>query len=531
MQTGIGSSHVRSLIIALLTVSIAGACANQVCAQNGEDIAKGLLRALIESQLDKQNRRRPGRDPFRPNDPRPGRPTSQVQQLKTLSATYAQEATNLSAVVRTDAARDFHLRRFISDTLQFEAEAAAIRQRTASARDHATLVDSYRQQNSDWLTLSHQLRSHRGISSRTTSVLDRINPLNTQCCTVLGIQQQFDNRRLVRAADRLLAEIQHLREALRYGVPASSTRSRLIRRLQQLQQQSDYFANLVGDSRQLNQVVQEYQRLYVAWGRIEADLDRYNQRPITRSVQRVVAAQKSIHELLRIDFGLDKRLVLHLVRDVDTTMTELFQRITLADMMSLADSYDIANAADTTYGTLQHLADVVQRDEPIQEIAEAWGYVNESWELLDYYLTAIQNHQVRHHLDEISGALTSIRDTVGIVVAWDRTEMVQRASALEGVAEDIHQTVQAWHRTARIQNRQRVAQAKVLSVHCHELEQLIARRRTPAQIREECDHVIESWQQLQPYLRECETVERSTLDRLAAGFTPELVRIRTAIPE
>jgi len=39
MQTGIGSSHVRSLIIALLTVSIAGACANQVCAQNGEDIA------------------------------------------------------------------------------------------------------------------------------------------------------------------------------------------------------------------------------------------------------------------------------------------------------------------------------------------------------------------------------------------------------------------------------------------------------------------------------------------------------------
>ncbi len=50
--------------------------------------------------------------------------------------------------------------------------------------------------------------------------------------------------------------------------------------------------------------------------------------------------------------------------------------------------------------------------------------------------------------------------------------------------------------------------------------------RTPAKIREQCDHIVEAWQHLRPYLRECQTSER-----LAAGFTSELIHIRMPLPE
>ena len=36
---------------------------------------------------------------------------------------------------------------------------------------------------------------------------------------------------------------------------------------------------------------------------------------------------------------------------------------------------------------------------------------------------------------------------------------------------------------------------------------------------------------LRPYLKECQTPERETLERLTAGFTPELICIRTSLPE
>lgn len=520
-------SIVRSSVIAMITVSIAALGVSRVCAQSGEDIARQLIRGLIESRLEKERRKL---DPFRPPET-PGQPTPQVQQLQTISATYAQEANALSAVLNTDARRDYRIRRYLPAAFQFEATASAVRQQTASARNHLQLVDNYRQLNSEWLTLSYQLRNQPGVSRRAIEVLDRMDRLDGQYCALLQIQSQFDSRRLARAADLLSAELRHLGEELRYGTAASARRSRLIRRLQRQQQQADYFADLVSDSQRMDVVVQEYRRLYQAWESVKPDLDRYSNRSITRRVQRVASAHRTIHGLLRLDFGLDKRLVLHLVRDIETTMNELFQRITLADLMSTPDSSDVTDAADTAYGTLQHFTDVVQNGDSREETGEAWGYLHESWELLAYHLRSIQNPRVQHHLEEITGELTALRETLGVAVLWDPGEMARRASALESMAEGIHQAIRRWHRSAGVSDANRVQDARELISHCHELEQLIMQRRPPADIREECDHVTQSWQHLRPYLSECDTAERETLEQLAAAFTPELVRILTSLPE
>ena len=527
MTTSSRRSHLCYVVTALLTVSIAASGVSHVCAQSGDDLAKGLLRALIESRLEKDRRRRVGRDPFRPV----GQATREIEQLRTISATYAQEATALSAVLNTDARRDYHVREHLPATLQFEATAAVVRQQTAAARNHATLADTYRQLNSQWLTLSHQLRHQHGVSPQAIAILDRIGILDQQYCALLGIQQQFDHRQLVRAADLLSAELRHLGEALQYAVPASATRARLIRNLQRLQQQAGYFANLAADNPQLEQVVREYQRLYQSWVGLEVDLDRYRNRSVTRGVQRVAAAQQTVHGLLRLDFGLDKRLVQHLIRDVETAMTELFQQITLADLMNLADSDEVASAADTAYGTLQHLADVVNRDETPRDIGEAWVFMDEAWDLLAYYLSPVRNPGVQHQLEVIARQLAGLQDTVGATVAWDDREMAQRSAALETTAEGIRLAIQRWHQSAGITDQHRSHEAQELISHCHELEQLIFGHRPPAEILAECNHVIEAWQHLRPYLRECQTAERNTLEQLAAAFTPELIRIRTALPE
>lgn len=47
-------------------------------------------------------------------------------------------------------------------------------------------------------------------------------------------------------------------------------------------------------------------------------------------------------------------------------------------------------------------------------------------------------------------------------------------------------------------------------------------RRSPVQIREECGHIVEA-------LQLCD-LTCGDVKRLAAGFTPELIHIRTSLP-
>lgn len=521
-------SPLRVVLTALVTVSIAMSGMATIEAQDGEDIARGLLRALLESQLERQRRKH---DPFRPPAP-PSNQTSQaVFQLRTISSTLAQEAASLSAVVNTDARRDYHLRRQLPGVLQLEASAGAVQQQTAVATHERDVIEAYRRLNSEWLTLAYQLRNQPGLSAQALSVVDRIDRLDGQYCAVLQLQQQFDSQQLVRASTLLSASLQQLNQELQYNVPSSATRRRLLRQLRHHQNQSNYFAVLVADSQRLDAVVQEYQRLYRTWTVLQSDLDRYQIRSVTRAVQRVVAGHQTIHQLLRLDFGLDRQLMLHLIQDVETTMTELFQRVTLADLMSLPGSDDVSSAADTAYGTLQHLRDVVRRNESRQEVGDAWVYMNEAWDLVAFHLQSVQRPEVRHHLDEVAGELTALREILGAAVVWDPAEMVRRASNLESLATSIHQSMRRWHRAAGITDVRGLQEARELTGHCRQLKQRMIARRPPAGLRGDCDRVTQSWQVVQSHLHECQTPERENLDRLSAEFTPELVRILTSLPE
>ena len=93
---------------------------------------------------------------------------------------------------------------------------------------------------------------------------------------------------------------------------------------------------------------------------------------------------------------------------------------------------------------------------------------------------------VRQGLDEISDELTTLKQIIGVTIPWDRREMLQRASNLESIAENIRHTMEQWHRTAGIRDARRTTEGRQLISHCHEL---------------------------------------------AERFTPELVRILTAVPE
>lgn len=504
-------------------------------AQNGEDVAKGLLRALIESQLEKSRRKsnpQSGslRNPSQERAPRPEQLTNQSQQLRPITASFAQESATLVALMNTAARRDFEVRRRLPDAVNLQATATALSQRAAQQNHHRSLVDGYRNLNAEWTTLSHQLEQCRSLTPQTRATMKRMAKLDSQYCSILGLQEQFDDSQLTREAYTLSTYLRTLADDVRDS-GASGIRHSVLRNLGRISQEADFFAQTVARGVPYSRAVTEYQRLYASWQSIDTSLDSITARTVTRSLRRIRDSHRTIHGLLRLDMGIDQDLVLHLVHEIDHELGDLYKSITLEQLMSIPDGGALPNAADVMHGNIQNLDDLVHRNESPQAIAEAWVYADEAWKMFRYYVSQIGDAGTQASLRSINESMASLRQMMGVNVEFDQNALVQSASLLETKAAALASAIRRWHTHPGNHNRRLVNQTESVIEQCHSLEQAIIRGRNPDQLRSTCDAIIVAWQKIRPELKNCDTDERDEINHIASTFTPELIRLRTMLGE
>ena len=518
------------LCIVIVQATIASGVLN---AQSGEDIAKGLLRALIESQLQKSQRNNGGLpNPNGQGNLRPNVVTPEMLQLRPIVASYAQESAALSALLNTDARRSFEVRRQLQAAIQLQANATALTQRSARQSNHLVMLDEYRGLSSEWTTLSHQLEQCRSLSAQTRDCMKRVARLDAQYCSLLGIQEQFNNAALTREAYTLTAYLRDLVDDVRDTAPRpGASHDGVLRSLGRLNQEANYFAQLASRGVPFPKAVTEYQQLYQSWQSVEEKLEDYSGNSVARTMRRIRDSHQTIHELLRLQIGVDRNLVLHLVHEIDEDLTGLFKSITLDEMMTLPDADAVAGAADAVYGNVQNLDDLVHRDESPQAIAEAWSYTDEAWGVFAFYVAPSPHARTHASLRSIGQAMGSLKRTMGINVAFDRNALVKSASSLENMGEHLVTAIRRWQTHPGNHNRNLVARTQALVDHCHHLEQSLAAGRHGANHRQECDEIVTAWQQVRPELKKCDTDERETMNHIIGTFTQELIRLRTMLDE
>ena len=521
----------RIIICAGLLISSLSLSKNAY-AQSGEDIAKGLLKALIESQLQRQ------KSPPPPNNLSPGRrpaplpnPSGELQQLRVISATFAQEASTLAALVNTDAQRSYQLRRVLPDVIRLQASATVVKQECEHHHHHSELNEPFKSLNAEWKTVAHQLEHLPGLSPQTNACVQRLSGLDQQYCAVLGIREQFDSTALTKEVYTLAAWLRQLKDDLSETAPVPGRQHHQTEsNLAGLIHQTDYFASLVSGSVPLQVIHSEYRKLYSQWKSLEPQLRGYAGHNIDRGIRRVTQSHRSIHELLRLEMGVDKELLLHFIHETGEQVQAVCRSITLEQLMRVPDGGAIPSAADTLQGTIQNLDDLVHRDQPATAVAEAWGYVDEAWQLFYFYTQAIPTPQVQAQIQAASDALVATRDTLGIAVRYDLSDAIASATSLQGQADQLLTAVRQW-RTHGGVSQQLVSQTQDLQRRCGELVALLHTRRYQRNAESACDDIVSRWQAIRPELLKCETDERQTLTYLTGTFTPELIRLRTMLQD
>ena len=526
----------RSLVCSLLTCGVLLSAMPTPCvAQNGEDIAKGLLRALIESQLDKSRRRSNDRGSLRPPNgsgvPIQPQPTVQIQQLRPISSSLAQESAVLVALLQTDSRRSLDARSHLSDAIRLQANASALQQQVATQNNHLLLQDDFQNFNSEWSSLSHHLETCDAISGKTRSCLKRIAALDAQYCSVLGIQEQFNSTELVRAAYTLTTYNKDLIDDIRDTPRPGNQHRQVLRNLGEYCQKAEYFASLVSQGTPYPTVVSSFQDTYSSWMKLEPQLTDYRSHSLARSLRRIQDSSREIHGLLRITMGIDKTHVLQLVHTISDEMTDVFRSITLEQMMILPDGQALPNAADTVSGTIQNLDDLIHRDETPQAIAEAWVYADEAWKEFYYYADPVKNPKTVSGLRHISESMKSLKATLGVNISYDPQLLVQTASSLEFLTSQLLRAVQKWQRRPGKHDAALPRRIQQLETALHQIEQSLAAGKGGLHHRREADQAIALWQQIRPALKECDTDERAEFDHIAARITSEGIKLRTMLDE
>ncbi len=500
-----------------------------------KEIAKGLLKALIESQLERQ-----GRDSFRPGQaappvqadiPRPVQATNEMVQMRRLLASLNQETATLTAQLNADSRRSPNARNLLPDALQFQATTTATLQRAERENNHLVLQLPLQTLDQNWKPLAHRIASTQGTSAATRECTDRISRFNAQLCQILGIREQFNGRELVRAADLLAADLKTLTDDVSYTGSSNVKTQRLIPRMRRLQEQATLFANLSASGAQFPTVVAEYRVLFQSWLALRPELDQYPVRTVARTVSRIQETHQTIHQLLRLDFGIDLALIQKMSEALERDITELCRTVTLEQIMTLPDSRSLPSSADALFGMAQNLSDVVARKESIQAIGEAWLYLDEQWHLFEFYLSPIHTPDTCRRIEGLSQSITSLKNAIGVSVVFDRNQVLQQTAALESLTEHLHEVLHRWFSRPGQQAAGLIEKTHQLEDRCAELTALANSRRDPAAIGAKCDEIILAWQQVRPELSKCQTEERESIEQIIDDFVPALIRLRTMMEE
>lgn len=539
-KSSVSQNRIPRLMTLLVVASIvcAGMIPRVALAQRddvGKDIARGLLRALIESQLQKQDRdnfqtERHGRHgpPVNPGA-EPPQPTVETQQLRTLLATMVQESNALTALLNNDSRRNPDIRNRLADVVGFQASVTAAKQHADQHNHHMHMQATAQLLDQTWKPLSFQLLSMPGLSQQARESIDRMNRMNTQLCGVLGIQEQFNSRELVRSADLLVADIRTISDDIGYTSGTTLNRSRLSANLRRHQEKAAYFANLAASGVQFQTVVAEYQQLHQSWQGLRTELDQFSTRNLTRTVARIEESHRTIHQLLRLAYRWDEPFVGRLADGIGRDITELFRSITLEQMLMLPDSRSLPAVADALQGNSQNLSDVVARREPVQQIGEAWLYLDEQWQLFAYYLNPVQTPDTRRRVDGISQSLEMLKNAIGVSVAYDPNAVRRQAMAVDSLADLLQSTARRWLKRSGQQNASLEAEIQKLVERCRQLTGLTSNSRDRAAVLAACDDVIGLWQQIRPQLSRCQTQERESIEQIIDDFTPALLQLRTML--
>jgi hypothetical protein len=496
------------------------------------DFVEGLLRTLIDSQIDRVLPPEPGEPPSLAPKTKPRPPTPQLAAARTELAQFTSESGRLVHALHNEALRLPQVRPLIGDALRVNAAAAALVDKCSYAGNLPAIEEDFRSLDSQWRLLSHRLERTYGLNEACSQHLRRLNALDHSLCRRFGVPPQTDRAELIRVMASLTSELETLLEDIGVELSGSRERAPLLVEGRKVAQQAGLVSAALSQGTAYDGVVEEYKRFRRLWYPFAGRLRPLGNRYLERTVRRVWQYDAAAHELLWLERTIDPQQLLHLTSTLQKSMDELFDSVTLNQLIELRRVDELLPIASELYGLCEYFVICVEDGEEPDTLAGAYRDMEEAWPGFQEQFRPIQSESVQQTLEEIEASVAALREALGLRPPIDYDKMAELASSLENLAEHLERDFQTYLRSPPYRGSFRLEtarQARTFRETAHRLHENAARGADLERLRADSAALGEAWSKVHEATSKLRPPEKKHFQRMSGLVAPTLVELQALI--
>lgn len=494
---------------------------------------KELLRDLIESQLRRDQRRRPSRTNLAPGTTAPGgRMTAEqrrkLTQLRPLANQYVNASARLFNGMNDDLRAAPGLRTLMPRALQLNASASAFAQGLDQNPTEDYLLSSLRQLDQQHRQLGFQINQIQPLPPNCRRCLTELDGLRDRVDRLYGVEPQINLQGIDELSGALTVTLDALIEDVSVELRSNSGWRTLVQDGRNLQTQCRSFRFTCGQADGRDALVNEFRGYMKLWNPYADRLESFNNPYLARQIRRAHDLNRQISQQLLIPVGTDKTRARHLAELIDDEFKSLCGFINLNVLATVPNAQALPALTTELKVQTKGFCECITNNESPAQMRRRWQELYATWTKFSYELEPIRNKRIRTIAQEIDASMLALRDVLGIVPTFDRAQIARYSSTADSLAIQMGSLVDRW---ARREATGRAVQADLRNFRnvCRDFRSSVLDRTAPQALLASCDQLVTQWRRLHPQINRCNGPEAIALDRLADQMTLSLVQLETLL--
>ncbi|QDT63046.1 hypothetical protein [Calycomorphotria hydatis] len=422
------------------------------------------------------------------------------------------------------------IRPHIGDMLKVRARSRLLAQRVDGFGGLEEYKSDIQGLDRDWRQLSYDLRAIRGMSRTAVRYIDELDAANDAIGQSLQISPTLDYRELVITTAELRASMSNLLDDIEIELGRTAEARRLQLQASQTQQQASHLAGLALEQASSDQLISEFKRFERDWTELNNGLRSYNNRYVERSARRVMESSQETRQLLLIPQEIDRAELVYLTRNLERDTNDFFDRAPLRILMRLPESEQALATADQFYGVLENYIDLVERNEEVDDLVEAYSYIDDAWTSFERVFRPINSEDAQQVLNSVEVSILDLQQSMLIEQSFDRHTAMELAAELENLAGHLDQDVRRWlSRSNPSYRHEALRDVSSFVTGSQSLHESLVTEGSIQEARRQASQVWDDWRRVYQHITKCDTSERPYLARTSSRTTPTLVDLRALL--
>ena len=511
----------------LLVAVLALHCITSSAWAQRKEIVDELLRALIESQLNRGRppQPQPALQPEVAPQPRPDSPTRAARmEVQAMSTDAMQLSQSLQIESRSQPQLRVQLGRLIQVQAALDAQSLG-----RGGHSIEKLAQDYSVIDRDWRSIEYQLQQFPDLTPRSQLLVKAVSDHDRKLCQILGVEPQLDRTELVRLSGELTTNYRQLMEDIYQDLRRSPQMPALLQQGQQLQLRFRQATSLV-DRAGYDQLVVEYKKCQQAWRAYTTSLHPVATDRIRRSMLRVEQTGRSIQEQLWIPVELDPALIQQLGQTVEADADRLMSLIALPDLLAHPQPEKVLQAASEFRNTCGTFTAASQGQFDRDSLLWDYRLFDVQWREFSNQCRAFNSPVIQQQLIDVESRMAMLRGALGIDAGLDRAQLTQLAASLDELAYQFEQTtVKSVLNSGRYSAQfktQFTQELDALHEAAHTLHDQVSTQHDSEPLAAHASSMIRAWNTCKVRVTQCQPEHQQLLYQTMAQIEPHMVSLQ-----